>query len=48
VPVEVQTGRQKTVYWLPTGSDPAPFSIPMKTAPASVGLLSNDCLITTK
>ena len=48
VPVEVQTARQKTVYWLPTGGDPMPFNIPMKTAPSSVALLSNDCLIISK
>lgn len=47
VPVEVQAARQKTVYWLPTGSDPIPFSIPLSAAPVKVALLTNDCLITT-
>ena len=47
VPVEVQTGRQKTVYWLSTGSDAVPFSIPLKAPPTRVVLLANDSLITT-
>jgi hypothetical protein len=46
VPVEVQTSRQTDVYWLPTGSDPAAFSIPMKSRPARVTLLVNNCLMT--
>jgi aminopeptidase N len=46
VPVEVQNRREKTIYWLPTGSDPVPFSIPMKVPPTKVALLSTDCLIT--
>ena len=45
VPVEVQIGRQKTVYWLPTGSDPVPFSIPVSAPPTKVTLLAADCLI---
>ena len=45
VPVEVQVDKGKTVYWLPTGSEPLPFSIPLKAAPAKVALLSGDCLI---
>ena len=48
VPVEVQTGRQKSVYWLATGSDPAPFSITLKQRPTRVALLSADSLITQK
>ncbi len=48
VPVEVQTARQKTVHWLATGSDLVSFSIPMKTAPTSVAILVDDCLITSK
>jgi hypothetical protein len=46
VPVEVQTAKQKRVYWLPTGSDPVPFHIPVAAAPARVTLLMNDCLLT--
>jgi Peptidase family M1 domain len=46
VPVEVQNRREKTVYWLPTGSDPVSFSIPMKVPPTKVALLPTDCLIT--
>ena len=45
VPLEVQTGRAKTVYWLPTGSDPVPFTISLKTPPTKVTLLASDCLI---
>ncbi len=47
VPVEIQSGRVKTVYWLGTGAEPVPFSIPVKTPPTKVALLSNDCLMTT-
>jgi hypothetical protein len=47
VPVEVLTGRERAVYWLATGAEPVPFSIPVKTPPARVALLANDCLITT-
>jgi hypothetical protein len=47
VPVEVQTGSRSAVYWLATGSDPAPFSIPLKSPPTKVTLLAADCLITT-
>ena len=47
VPVEVQNRREKTVYWLPTGSDPVPFSISVKLPPTKVALLSTDCLITS-
>jgi len=45
VPVEVQTANQRQVYWLATGSDPVPFSIPLKTPPEKVTLLTADCLI---
>jgi aminopeptidase N len=47
VPVEVQTGRQRVVYWLSTGSEAVPFSIPLKTPPTRVALLAGDCLMTT-
>jgi peptidase M1-like protein len=45
VPVEVQTAKQKTVYWLPTASDPVPFSIPSAAPPTRVALLASDCLL---
>jgi aminopeptidase N len=47
VPVEVQTGRQKAVYWLSTGTDTVSFSIPLKMPPTKVSLLAGDSLITT-
>jgi len=47
VPVEVQTGSKSAVYWLATGTDPAPFSIPLKSPPTRVTLLSANCLMTT-
>lgn len=47
VPVEAQTGSKSSVYWLPTGSDPVAFSIPMKSPPTKVSLLAADCLMTT-
>ncbi len=46
VPVEVQNARQKSVYWLPTGSDPVPFKIPLSAPPTRVALLASDCLMT--
>jgi len=45
VPVEVQTAKQKTVYWLPTASDPVPFNIPSAAPPTHVALLAADCLL---
>ena len=47
VPVEVQSGNKSNVYWLATGTDPAPFSIPLKSPPTRVTLLSANCLMTT-
>ena len=47
VPVEVQIGNKSTVYWLPTGTDPASFSIPLKSPPTKVTLLAANCLMTT-
>jgi peptidase M1-like protein len=47
VPVEVQTGNKSDVYWLPTGSDPVAFSIPLKSSPVRVSLLTANCLMTT-
>ena len=47
VPVEVETRAQKTIYWLPTASDPSPFSISLKAAPTKVALLGNDWLMKT-
>jgi len=47
VPVEVQTGSKSDVYWLPTGSDPAAFSIALKSPPTKVSLLTANCLMTT-
>ena len=46
VPLEVQTGRQKAVYWLSTGNEAVPFSIPLKTPPTKVSLLASDSLMT--
>jgi hypothetical protein len=48
VPVQVETGGKSNVYWLATGADPAPFSIPLKSPPTKVTLLAADCLMTTK
>jgi hypothetical protein len=47
VPVEVQTGNKSNVYWLATGTDPASFSIPLKSPPTKVTLLAANCLMTT-
>ena len=45
VPVEVQTAKQKSVYWLQTSSEPVPFHIAAAGPPARVALLANDCLL---
>jgi hypothetical protein len=47
VPVEVQTGKLRKVYWLATASDPVSFSIPLKTPPTKVSLLTADFLVRT-
>jgi aminopeptidase N len=47
VPVQVQTGSKNNVYWLATGTEPASFSIPLKSPPTKVTLLGADCLMTT-
>ena len=47
VPVDVQAGGKSILYWLATGSDPAAFSIPLKSPPSKVTLATADCLMTT-
>ena len=47
IPVEIQTAKQRTVHWLPTGSEPVPFAIPVKAPLAKAVLLLSDCLMTT-
>jgi len=47
VPVDVQAGGKSILYWLATGSDPASFSIPLKSPPSKVTLATADCLMTT-
>jgi aminopeptidase N len=47
VPVEVQAAGKTNVYWLATGTEPAPFSIPLRTMPTKVTLLASNCLMTT-
>jgi hypothetical protein len=44
--VEVQTRNKSNVYWLATGTDPASFSIPLKSPPTKVSLAAADCLMT--
>jgi hypothetical protein len=47
VPLEVQTGTRSKIYWFATGSEPVPFSIPLKSPPTKVTLLTANCLMTT-
>jgi aminopeptidase N len=47
VPVEVQTGKQKSVHWLATAGDPSSFSIPLTAPPSKVSILTADCLVRT-
>lgn len=46
VPLEVESAGQSGVYWLPAGSDPVAFSIPLKSPPTRVTLLASNCLMT--
>ena len=50
VPVEVQQGRQKTVYWLRASSDGSPFSITLRQAGpgARLSVASGDILMVKK
>lgn len=48
IPVEVVAGRQRTLYWVATASDPVPFTIHVKSPPTKVGLALRDALITAK
>jgi len=44
----VQNGRQKTLQWVATGSEPIPFSIALHRPPTKVALATSDALITQK
>jgi aminopeptidase N len=48
IPIEVQSGRQKTLYWVVTSDEPVPFSFPVKDAGAKVALATKDGLFTVK
>ncbi|MDQ2947237.1 MAG: hypothetical protein M3Y27_15115 [Acidobacteriota bacterium] len=48
IPLEIQTGRIKTLQWVATASEPMPFSIPLHRLPTKVALATNDALITRK
>ncbi len=48
VPIEVQVGRQRTLYWVVTSSEPVPFTIAVKAPPSKVALAVKDALITSK
>ena len=48
IPIEVVTGRQRTLYWLATGSEPVPFTIALKAPAAKVSLAVKDALMTAK
>ena len=48
VPLEIQTGRQKALQWVATGSEPVPFSISLQRAPTRVALATSDALIAKK
>jgi aminopeptidase N len=48
IPLEIQDGGQRSLYWIFTASDPVPFSIRVKSAGARVALDANDALIAVK
>ena len=48
IPVEIQTGRQRALQWVATGSEPIPFSIMLHRPPTKVALATGDALIAKK
>lgn len=48
IPIEVQSGRQRTLYWVVTSDEPVPFSFPVKGGNAKVTLPTKDGLFTVK
>ena len=44
VPVEIQTGRQRMLQWVATGSEPIPFSVQLHRPPTKVALAAYDAL----
>ena len=45
VPVEIQTGRKKNVYWLSAAAEPVPFTLTLPERPLHVALRPADSLI---
>ncbi len=48
VPIEIQMGRQRTLVWVATSSEPASFSVTLKAIPTKVGVAVKDALVTLK
>lgn len=48
IPLEVQAGKTKTLYWVPATNDPTPFTIAVKAPGARVSLAVKDALMTIK
>jgi hypothetical protein len=47
VPVEIQTGKKKTLYWLSAAAEPVPFTVTLPERPLHVSLRAADTLIVT-
>ena len=46
IPIEVQSGRQRTLQWVVTSDEPVPFSFIVKDANTKVALSTKDALVT--
>lgn len=46
IPIEVQSGRQRTLHWVVTSDEPVPFSIPVKGPNGKAALSTKDALFT--
>jgi aminopeptidase N len=46
IPIEVQSGRQRTLHWVVTSDEPVPFSFIVKDANTKVALSTKDALVT--
>jgi aminopeptidase N len=48
IPIEVQTGKIRTLHWVVSSSDPVPFSVNLPGPAVKVALAVKDALITVK
>jgi hypothetical protein len=48
IPIEVQSGRTRNLYWVPTSNDTDPFEFTLKEPAVKVGLAVKDALMSAK